>query len=269
MPLLVRLSGSAPVRHLVVARSVDWLSLHAPAMPLLVRLSGSAPVRHLVLARSVDWLSLHVPAMLLLVRSLGSALVPRLVLTPSVRWPSLHVPAMLVLVRSLGSALVPRLVLARSVGWPSLNVPAMPLLVRSLGCARVRGLVLARLVDWTRLNDFHSLPAPLWVRLVHLIGTPHFVPALSPCLNAPAMPLLMRLAESAWPLLIARPVNWTRLDCVKPLPSSLFGRLVHSLWALHVVRVLYVDWTRRSERLNLLRCCYASACRCPVDRVSR
>ena len=234
-----------------------------------MRLFDSARRPRLVLAPSVRWPSLHVPAMLLLVRSMGSALVPRLVLAPSVRWPSLHVLAMLLLVRSMGSALVPHLVLAPSVRWPSLHVPAMPLLVRSLGCARVRGLVLARLVDWTRLNDFHSLPAPLWVHLVHLIGTPHFVPALSPCLNAPAMPLLMRLAESAWSLLIARPVNWTRLDCVKPLPSSLFGRLVHSLWALHVVRVLYVDWTRRSERLNLLRCCYASACRCPVDRVSR
>jgi hypothetical protein len=201
-------------------------------------------------------------------RLFDSDRVPRLVLAPSVGWTSL-VPAMPLVVRLSGSAPVRLLVLARSVGWPSLHVPAMPLVVRSSGSARVLRLVLARSVNWTRLNDLHSLPAPLWVRLVPLIGTPHFVPARLACLNPPATPLLMRSAESARPLLIARSVNWMRLDCVNPLPSPLFVRLVHSFWALHVVRVLYVDWTRRSERLNLLTCCRASAYRYPVDCVSR
>jgi hypothetical protein len=223
------------------ARSVDSLpalhfvlaDLNPPAMPLVVRSVEAA--RALVLARSVNWTRLNY-------------------LNP------LPAPLLVRLVYLIGTL---HLVLACLA---YLNPPAMPLVVRSVEAARA--LVLARSVNWTRLNYLNSLPAPLLVRLVYLIGTLHLVLACLAYLNPRAMPLVVRSVESVWPLVLDRSINSTRLDCVYALPSLLLARLVHSLWALYLLPVLYVDWTRRSERLNLLRCCHASAFRCPVDRVN-
>jgi hypothetical protein len=104
---------------------------------------------------------------------------------------------------------------------------------------RVLHLVLARSVNWTRLDPLATwLPAPL--------------------------------VESARALVLARSVNWIRSECLNYRAGPLLVRLVDSAGALHLVLSRSVDWTRRSERLNLLRCCRAtlSAYRCRVDGVN-
>jgi hypothetical protein len=142
----------------------------------------------------------------------------------------LNPPAMPLLMRSVESARP--LVLARSVDWTCLNHRVVPLLMR---LEPARALALARSVNWAQLKCLNPLATPLLALLVHSLGALHLGPARSACLNPPAMPLLMRSVEAARALLLARSV----------------------------------DWTRRSERLNLLRSCRASAHRCPVDRVNR
>jgi hypothetical protein len=133
-------------------------------------------------------------------------------------------------------------VLPRSVNWmrsACLNPLATWLPAPLVESARA--LVLARSVNWTRLG----------------------------CLNPLATWLPAPLVESARAVL-AGCVNWIRSECLNYRAGPLLVRLVDSAGALHLVLSRSVDWTRRSERLNLLRCCRAtlSAYRCRVDDVN-
>ena len=114
-------------------------------------------------------------------------------------------------------------------------------MARLVDSLRALNLVLARSVNWARLE----------------------------CQNPLATQLPTPLVQSA-PAVLAGCVNWIRSECLNYRAGPLLVRLVDSAGAVHLVLSRSVDWTRRSERLNLLRCCRAtlSAYRCRVDDVN-
>jgi hypothetical protein len=113
--------------------------------------------------------------------------------------------------------------------------------LRSVDSLPALHFVLARSVNLTRLERLKPLLALFLVRLVDSVGT------CLACLNPPAMPLLMRWVDSSQPLVLAREVNWKRLECLNPLPAALLVDLLE--WAQPLVLPRSLNGIR-SECLN-------------------